>query len=210
MKQGHNTKTCDQRLSCRSCKGNHQTAMHGYIPNDKLKTDSSTGQNGHKEIVNNYADVTVITTQENLDKEIISMCIVPVKILHWKNIKKEVLTYAMLDSCSQGSFIQEDLIKELLLSGRKITLNLKTLNGEKTESKMLIKGMDFKGVSGNNSWIKLPKMYTRTKFPVNKEEIATPDKIKQWDYLKVIASDITQTDSIKVGLLIGANYMKAL
>ena len=51
-------------------------------------------------------------------------------------------------------------------------------------------------------------MYTRTELPVDKEENATPDKIKQWDYLKVIASDITQTDGIKVGLLIGANCMK--
>ena len=40
---------------------------------------------------------------------------------------------------------------------------------------------------------------------VNKEKIATTDKIKQWDYLKVIVSDITQTGGIKVGLLIGAN-----
>ena len=29
---------------------------------------------------NNYADVTVATTQENSDTKIISMCIVPVKI----------------------------------------------------------------------------------------------------------------------------------
>ena len=29
-------------------------------------------------------------------------------------------------------------------------------------------------------------MYTRTELPVDKEEIATPDKIKQLDYLKVI------------------------
>ena len=50
MKQGHNAKTCDQRLSCRSCKGNHPTDMHGYIPKDKLRTDSSTGQNGDKKL----------------------------------------------------------------------------------------------------------------------------------------------------------------
>ena len=61
-----------------------------------------------------------------------------------------MLTYAMLDSCSQGgSFIQEDLIKELQLSGRKTALNLKTLNDERTESAVLIEGMDVKGVS---SW----------------------------------------------------------
>ena len=63
MKQGHNAKTCDQRLSCRSCKGNHPTAMHEYIPKDKLRTDISTGQNGDKKISNNYVDVTVATRQ---------------------------------------------------------------------------------------------------------------------------------------------------
>ena len=116
----------------------------------------------------------------------------------------------MLDSCSQGSLRQEDLIKELQLSGRKTTLNLKTLNIERTESTVLIDGMDVKGVSGNNNMIKLSKMYARTELPVEKEGIATPDKIKQSDYLKVIPSDITQPDGIKVGLLIGANCMKAL
>ena len=75
---------------------------------------------------------------------------------------------------------------------------------------MWIEGIDAKGVSGNNCRIKLPKIHTRTELPVDKEEIATPDKINQWDYLKVIASDITQTDGIKDGLLIGANCMKAL
>ena len=116
----------------------------------------------------------------------------------------------MLDSCSQGSLRQEDLIKELQLSGRKTTFNLKTLNIERTESKVLIDGMDVKGVSGNNNMIKLSKMYARTELPVDKEGIATPDKIKQSDYLKVIPSDITQPDGIKVGLLIGAKCMKAL
>ena len=116
----------------------------------------------------------------------------------------------MLDSCSQGSLRQEDLIKELQLSGRKTTFNLKTLNIERTESTVLIDGMDVKGVSGNNNMIKLSKMYARTELPVDKEGIATPDKIKQSDYLKMIPYDITQPDGIKVGLLIGASCMKAL
>ena len=70
------------------------------IPKDELRTDSSTGQNGDQKIANNFADVTVATTEENSNTEIISMCIIPVKIRHWKNIKNEVLTYAMLDGCS--------------------------------------------------------------------------------------------------------------
>ena len=85
------------------------------------------------------------------------------------------------------------------LSGRNTTLNLKTLNAGRTELTMLIEGINVKGVSGNNSWIKHPKMYTRTELVVGKMEIAPPPP----------PSDITQTDSIKIGLLIGANCIKA-
>ena len=53
-------------------------------------------------------------------------------------------------------------------------------------------------------------MHTRSEFLVDKEEIVSHNKIKQWNYLRVIPSDITKTDAIKVGLLIDANYIKAL
>ena len=46
--------------------------------------------------------------------------------------------------------------------------------------------------------------------PVDKKEVATPEKIEEWDYLKTISSEVTQTDDIKVGLLIGAKYVKGL
>ena len=58
-------KTCDQRLSCRSYKGNHTTDIHGCIPKDKLKIDGSAGQDGDKRIANNYADLIVATTRES-------------------------------------------------------------------------------------------------------------------------------------------------
>ena len=42
-----------------------------------------------------------------------------------------------------------------------------------------------------------------------KKEVATPGKIEEWDYLKRISSEITQTDDVELGLLIGTNCMKA-
>ena len=59
-------------------------------------------------------------------------------------------------------------------------------------------------------WIELPKAYSKNCLPVEKEEIATLDKIEQWEYLKPISKVITQMDNIDVGVLIGANCMKAL
>ena len=71
----------------------------------------------------------------------ISICIVPVKVKSAPQ-EKDVLRYAMLDNFSQGSFIQEALVKKMQASGRKTTLDLKTLNDERSESTTAIEGLE--------------------------------------------------------------------
>ena len=119
----------------------------------------------------------------------------------------------MLDNCSQGSFIRDELIKDLGITGRKLQLSLKTLTGEKSEDTMAIDGLavyeiDLKKTR-TNEWIELLSAYSKQFLPVEREEIATPNKINKWDYLKSISREITQQD-IEIEMLIGANYMKAL
>ena len=70
----------------------------------------------------------------------INMCIVPVRVQH-KDGKGMRQTYAMLGNCSQGSFIHENLVKEIGVRGMKTTLNLKTLHGERTENTMVVEGI---------------------------------------------------------------------
>ena len=96
------------------------------------------------------------------------------------------------------------------ISGMKITLNLKTLNGERSESTTAIEGLQVAGSKDGSTWIKMPRIYNRKHLPVDKKKVATPDKIEEWDYLKTISPEITQIDDVEVGLLIGANCMKAL
>ena len=64
------------------------------------------------------------------DVEVIKMCVVQIKISH-QNCKKTIRAYAMLDNCSQGTFIKQDLPKRLGVDNQKLSLNLKTLTGEK-------------------------------------------------------------------------------
>ena len=59
-------------------------------------------------------------------------------------------------------------------------------------------------------WIELRKAYSKIFLPVEREEIATHDKIERWGYLKPVSKVITQMDNIEVGMLIGANCMKVL
>ena len=78
------------------------------------------------------------------------MCIVTVKVRAAAQ-GKDILTYAMLDNCSQGSFIREALVKKMQTSGRKRTLNLKTLDSERSESTIAIEGLQVAGLKDGSA-----------------------------------------------------------
>ena len=81
-----------------------------------------------------------------LEADVISMCIVAVWVSH-KSSRKMVKTYGMLDNCSKGSFIKEEIIEELGITGRKLKLNLKTLTGEKSEELAAVNGLIVSAIS---------------------------------------------------------------
>ena len=120
----------------------------------------------------------------------------------------------MLENCSQGSFIKDEIIEDLGISGRKLKLSLKTLTGEKAKDTEAVDGFIISAVDSKKGrpmeWIELREAYLKNCLPVERQEIATPDKIEQWEHLKPISKVITQMDNIEVGMLIGANCMKAL
>ena len=118
MTSNHNAKTCKQRLLCRICKEYHPTGMHSYV---KKASEEYT----------EYKDaVKCASVKGKPDTEVISMCVVPVWIVHRKS-RKMVKTYAMLDNCSLASFIKDEIVEDLGISGTKLKMSLKTLTGEK-------------------------------------------------------------------------------
>ena len=70
---------------------------------------------------------------------------------------------------------------------------------------LIVSGIDLKKTR-TNEWIELPRAYSKQSLPVEREEIATPNKIKKWDYLKSISIEITQEEDRNKN----ANCMKAL
>ena len=139
----------------------------------------------------------------------VSICIVPVRIKCNKS-RKELKTYAMLDCCSQGTFNNSELAKKLRTEGTMTTTKIKTLNGEKSQETEAISDLKVTSSTGKNAWIDLPVSYIREKLPVGDEDIATPDKIKDWKYLERIADKIIQGHDINIGFLIGGSCSKAL
>ena len=108
----------------------------------------------------------------------ITICVVLVKVKH-EHGANEVAPYAMLDDCSQGSFIHDSLVKKLGVTGSKTIINLKELHGVISEKAVSVESIKVSQLQGNSSWLNLPKMYARGNLPVDKEEIATPAMISR-------------------------------
>ena len=102
----------------------------------------------------------------------------------------------MLDNCSQGSFIKDEIIEDLGIPCSKLKQSLETLTGEKSEDTESVDGLIISVVDckkgRRNEWIELPKAYSKNCLPVERDEIATPDKIERWEYLKVISKSDEQ------------------
>ena len=96
----------------------HPTGMHDYM---KKKTNEDHDNPQTRK--SGTDTVKCASVNGTLEAEVISMCIVAVWVGH-KSSRKMVKTYAMLDNCSKGSFIKEEIIEELVITGMKLKLSL--------------------------------------------------------------------------------------
>lgn len=207
----HTARNCSSRRTCTVCEKKHPTSLHGF----KLKERS--GEKDQQKEVQHVLNNSCIEMERlkcngsSTGSDIISMCVVAVNVRH-PDSNKIVSTYALLDSCSQGTFVTDEIINELHLSGVNTTVTVKTLNGENTYDSMIVEGLQVSSLKEDQQtmWLSLPKTYTRNELPVSEEDIPTADKLSKWDYLKHVADEISITESISIGLLIGANCTKAL
>lgn len=100
------TNTCDNRFNCRTCSG----GIVVYVSKKKKNAEDFQRSKGES-VANTFADLKTPSAAEKHQTKVITMCIVA--------LKKDVLTFAMLDNCSQGSFIQEALVDRLQVDGAK-------------------------------------------------------------------------------------------
>ena len=129
---------------CKVCSGRHPTVLHG-LKTQKYKKKGNNEDTDTKE--DKSEEVKCAST--NTRSDVISMCIVPVQIKS-KDTSKTVHTYALLDSCSLGTFILNQLASDLAISGRKTSLTVKTLNGEFISNSTALEGLKVASISEGN------------------------------------------------------------
>ncbi len=186
----HIAKTCDKKRKCSICDSDHPTSLHG----DKVNANLSS-----------------------LGNHVISMCVVPVLLHHRANPSKQLTVYALLDDCSQGTFIHENTLDDLGVSQlQDAIIRVNTLNGERQEKASSLDGLIVQPISTHvahygNIAIELPRTYSQPNLAVDSEEIPTPSKIRPWAYLQPLQDKLMDYDpSVPIGLMIGGNCPKAV
>ena len=207
---GHRSRGCSQKRTCKICSGRHPTGLHedNFHLTRKKKLDND---NENKSVTNSATMTTLIEdairneTQDEYFAE--SVPIVPVIL---RSSDTVVITYAMLDSCSTGTFVLEDLQRELKLDGVDSQVLIKTMNGQQLHNVKVLKGLTVSDLDCNIS-IVLPKAFTKTEMPATDQDIAAPELARKWPHLTRIADRMHPfIPNTKIGLLIGRNCPKAI
>lgn len=139
-----------------------------------------------------------------------SSMIMPIWVSHRDNPMAETLTYALLDTQSDSTFILDDKKARIGLTGTDVTLSLSTMHSENylfTSQKL--EGVQVRGFRSKEK-IDLPSVYTRDLMPANRAHIPTPEMASRWPQLQVIKDQIEPLQSCEIGLLIGYNCPRAL
>ena len=195
------------------CLGKHPTGLHGFKFSSKIADGNKSSKDDDKTVKSNCAYVGDSHNNYTGDFTVLSMCVVPLRLQHEKS-NKEVISFAMSESCRQGTFSTNKLMKDLGIEGTRTYINIKTLNGQERQSTHIIDGIKVCKLTPeadeHQKWIKLPSSYTKEEILVDRSEIATSAKLKQQQYLEKISRFLGENDNISVDLLIGAICVEAL
>lgn len=200
LRTGHYSKHCKSRHICQKCKGRHPTVLHD---NDKAK---ATPQNSNQQPSTENAAVSLKTNAGHS----CTTNVLPVWVSSVGRPEREKLVYALLDTQSDSTFIDEKICEELCVPTNPIKLKLTTILGkDATVMCQRVKGLRVRGYS-SSQFVELPVTYTRDLIPLDRSHIPTCETASSWDHLSDIASEIPPLLDCGVGLLIGFDCSTAL
>lgn len=209
LRKGHISKACKRRQTCATCGRSHPTCLHeerDKVPLrvfNKASTELQTRrerQEIHKKVMAHALTRSCSATSS----------IVPVFVSTVEEPQREVLTYALLDTHSDSTFILDDLLDGLNVPTQPVQLRLSTLTAVDTiTSSKKVRGLQVRGMQAAN-FIHLQQVYTRDFIPIDKSHIPTKNTALQWPHLKHLANQSPPLQNCEVGLLIGYDCPSAL
>lgn len=136
--------------------------------------------------------------------------IVPVFVSSKAEPRQEILTYALLDTQSDSTFILEELAAELDINTQSVQLKLSTMTAVNTLiTRKKARGLQVRGFHSDHK-VQMQQAYTRDFIPVDKSHIPTRSTTLQWSHLRHLKHELPPLQDCEVGLLIGYDCPSAL
>ena len=203
LQHGHLSKDCKERKKCSVCKRQHPTPFHG----DFRKREETTC---NKEDPNQMPNSAACFMNGQSRSQANSM-IVPVWLSHASNPRTERLVYALLDDQSDTTFVADNVLNHLDVSGPETNLLLSTMHATDELIKSRKVGglivQDFK----RQVTLHLPKAFSREIIPAKRSHIPRPESALQWPHLEKIAAQIAPyQNDVDIGILIGSDCPRAI
>ncbi|XP_039547080.1 uncharacterized protein LOC120492862 [Pimephales promelas] len=201
LRRGHGSKDCRNRAVCGLCKKRHPTSLH-----EDRQPENKSSPRIALQTEENAFSLTCCTKGGEGD---ITSMIVPVW-LSLSNSESEVCVYALLDTQSSHTFVDQEVCESLQALMEPVKLKLSTMM-EKDSVVMShsVSGLQVRGFSSDIP-ICLPPVYTRDFIPFVPTHIPTCETAKRWRHLEVIANEMPVRMDCGVGLLIGYDCSRAL
>lgn len=207
LRKGHMTKDCRRRHTCNACNRRHPTCLHEdrkqrpveAIMNSSTSTEEHASQETHKVMSHTSTQRTSATSS-----------IVPVFVSSVQEPHREILTYAILDTQSDSTFVLDDVLDKLNVDVQPVKLKLSTMTAIDTIiSSKSVHGLQVRGLY-SESCIQLQQAYSRDFIPVDKSYVPTKETALLWPHLRNLADKLPPLQDCDVGLLIGYDCPAAL
>lgn len=127
LKSGHIASECRYRLVCDICKRKHPTCLHDSNFIRRVKSDPSTDSS--QGVLNGSTNAVTLSVAEERQTTNTSM-ILPVWISTKQNPDCERLVYALLDSQSDTTFVDQGVSNALQAQSSPVRLKLTTMLGK--------------------------------------------------------------------------------
>ncbi|XP_067939480.1 uncharacterized protein [Watersipora subatra] len=201
LAQNHFANQCRVNKLCDQCGGRHATILY----RSKTKTQEIVNNNQH---ANNAHCNSAASSMQNTG---LCTMIIPVWVSTRSNPSKKHLTYALLDTQSDVTFITNEVARQLKSNSiTPTTLKILTMTSQGSNVKCdKLTDIIIRGYTSKES-IDISTCYTRDSIPHNIDHIPTNKLAQRIPHLHRIADQIPPLLDCGVGLLIGYNCSRAL
>ena len=194
----HNSKSCQHKYTCQTCKSKHPTCLH-----DKFQPKTVSESASHENVTERTsAFAAALHTNSNQEYSVMST-VVPVWVSTEASPQGEKLVYALLDTQSNTTFIDQTTSEAVSAESESVKLQLTTMMEKESDvTSERVTGLQVRG-HNSNVLIKIPTAYRSELIPADLSHIPTNATAKNWKHLTPIASEVPPLLDCDVGLLIG-------